>query len=68
VGKKGKYFDDLCILESSWVSYKMKVIIGKEVIITNSHVFVSYIIINWGKVKCTIQNLGHMAWGETMIR
>jgi hypothetical protein len=45
----------------------MKVIIGKEVIIANSHILVFYIIINWGKVICTIRNLGHVAWGETMI-
>ncbi len=56
--KEIKYFDGLFLLKWLLISCKMEAIIEKEITLVGSHNF--YIIINWGRVTCTIQNLRHM--------
>ncbi len=58
VDKRIKYFDGLFLLKWLWISCKMEAIIEKEITLVGSHIF--YIIINWGRVTCTIQNHRHM--------
>lgn len=53
--KEIKYFNGLFLLEWLWISCKMEAITRKKITWMGPHVF--YIIINWGRATCTIQNL-----------